>query len=147
MFRGNVVAAGPAGEADFTTAWYWVRQVARNLAAANVRDYYTLKPGGWHVRALNVLEVGTGPDGDGIHGILRKRARDAAVPQRIVDVTWNRGEQQWEFSSWPGAILPWYALDVECLDSEGCVPTTAQFHKVYGGLAIHTPETVIPTCT
>ena len=89
MFRGNVVRAGPSDEADFTTAWYWVRQVDRNLAAANVRDYYTLKPGGWHVRALNPQEADTGPTGDGTHGI---------AIGTVVTVSWNRAESQWEIA-------------------------------------------------
>lgn len=147
-FRSQIVTAGPQGEPDFENtqaAWYWCQRVIRNESATGVADLYISAGDGVTVAAINLLEIGTGPDGHGTHAIVRKRARDAVVPQRIVDVVWNPFEQQYEFESFPGAILPWYALDLTGMDDNGCPCSDDQFHLMYGP-GIVDPEVEIPEC-
>ena len=132
-FPAQIMDQGPQGEADFTDYRYWVRECSITSDGDptdpnNDPPHYDFATDGLWVVAINTVEINTGTDGKGTHGI-RTTVDLIDVPDRVVTVFGFDGTRQdtgepyryYFFTSYPGQIQnELVGFRAESIDGEGC---------------------------
>lgn len=125
FFWGKITTLGPADEADYTDARYWVIEQTRSVDE-DTKWTFADKESGRHVTATNLLELGIGTSDAGTHGCIytsgEAPARGGAAltaPSRYVRV-FSDGDKYF-FESLPVVLIEdSYYLDVYGVDGDGC---------------------------